>query len=202
MELRYQMTDILPLLPIPQPPNGKSAYNIPCPLCDRAGSREKHLNINLKRNVYRCPKCGQFQGGVFDLYAYYMGIPREKVLEDLTARLQRDISYPAGKAATRKKLQPPPMKPQASLAPLEERDRVYRALLNRLTLAPDHRENLLSRGLTDEAIERLGYKSTPVVGFHALAQSLLDEGIRCLASLDFIGTRMGDGQWLCGVGGF
>ena len=136
MELRYQMTDILPLLPIPQPPNGKSAYNIPCPLCDRAGSREKHLNINLKRNVYRCPKCGQFQGGVFDLYAYYMGIPREKVLEDLTARLQRDISYPAGKAATRKKLQPPPMKPQASLAPLEERDRVYRALLNRLTLAP------------------------------------------------------------------
>ena len=30
MELRYQMTDILPLLPIPQPPNGKSAYNIPC----------------------------------------------------------------------------------------------------------------------------------------------------------------------------
>ena len=115
MELRYQMTDILPLLPIPQPPNGKSAYNIPCPLCDRAGSREKHLNINLKRNVYRCPKCGQFQGGVFDLYAYYMGIPREKVLEDLTARLQRDISYPAGKAATRKKLQPPPMKPQASL---------------------------------------------------------------------------------------
>ena len=27
MELRYQMTDILPLLPIPQPPYGKSAYS-------------------------------------------------------------------------------------------------------------------------------------------------------------------------------
>ena len=53
MELRYQMTDILPLLPIPQPPHGRSAYNIPCPLCDRPGTREKHLNINLKRNVYR-----------------------------------------------------------------------------------------------------------------------------------------------------
>lgn len=96
MELRYQMTDILPLLPIPQPPNGKSAYNIPCPLCDRAGSREKHLNINLKRNVYRCPKCGQFQGGVFDLYAYYMGIPREKVLEDLTAIVIRQALAGAG----------------------------------------------------------------------------------------------------------
>ena len=127
----------------PQPPHGRSAYNIPCPLCDRPGTREKHLNINLKRNVYRCPKCGQFQGGVFDLYAYYMGIPRDKVLEDITARLHGGSPIPSGSGGSRKKLQPPLMKPQASLAPLEERDRVYRALLSRLTLAPDHRENLL-----------------------------------------------------------
>ena len=103
MELRYQMTDILPLLPIPQPPHGRSAYNIPCPLCDRPGTREKHLNINLKRNVYRCPKCGQFQGGVFDLYAYYMGIPRDKVLEDITARLHGGSPIPSGSGGSRKK---------------------------------------------------------------------------------------------------
>ena len=107
MELRYQMTDILPLLPIPQPPHGRSAYNIPCPLCDRPGTREKHLNINLKRNVYRCPKCGQFQGGVFDLYAYYMGIPRDKVLEDITADcMEVRLSLP-GVAAPEKKCKPP-----------------------------------------------------------------------------------------------
>lgn len=29
MELRFQMNDILPLLPIPQPPTGRSSYNIP-----------------------------------------------------------------------------------------------------------------------------------------------------------------------------
>lgn len=29
MELRYQMNDILPLLPIPQPPMDRSSYNIP-----------------------------------------------------------------------------------------------------------------------------------------------------------------------------
>lgn len=50
MELRYQMTDILPLLPIPQPPHGRSAYNIPCPLCDRPGTREKHLNMDYLKN--------------------------------------------------------------------------------------------------------------------------------------------------------
>ena len=44
---------------------GRSSYNIPCPVCDHAGSRKRHLNINLKRNVFRCPKCGQFEGGVF-----------------------------------------------------------------------------------------------------------------------------------------
>ena len=138
--------------------------------------------------MYRCPKCGQFQGGVFDLYAYYMGIPRDKVLEDITARLHGGSPIPSGSGGSRKKLQPPLMKPQASLAPLEERDRVYRALLSRLTLASDHRENLLRRGLTDEAIERLGYKSTPVVGFHALAQSLLDEGytLRARVSTSYI----------------
>ena len=84
-----------------------------------------------------------------------------------------------------------------SLAPLEERDRVYRALLNRLTLAPDHRESLLRRGLTDEAIERLGYKSTPVVGFHALAQSLLDEGYTLFGVPGFY--RDEDGRWTMAV---
>lgn len=49
MELRFQMNDILPLLPIPQPPIGRSSYNIPCPVCDHAGSRKRHLNINLKK---------------------------------------------------------------------------------------------------------------------------------------------------------
>ena len=84
------------------------------------------------------------------------------------------------------------MKPQASLAPLEERDRVYRALLSRLTLAPDHRENLLRRGLTDEAIERLGYKSTPVVGW--------TRATRCSVSLGSTGTKMGGGRWPYGEG--
>lgn len=73
----------------------------------------------------------------------------------------------------------------------------YRALLKRLTLAPDHRENLLRRGLTDEAIDRLGYKTTPVVGFHALAQSLLDEGYTLFGVPGFY--RDEDGRWTMAV---
>ena len=51
--------------------------------------------------------------------------------------------------------------------------------------------------LTDEAIERLGYKSTPVVGFHALAQSLLDEGYTLFGVPGFYRDK--DGRWTMAV---
>lgn len=157
MELRFQMNDILPLLPVPRPPMGRSSYNIPCPICNHAGSRKRHLNINLKRNEVRCPKCGQFEGGVFDLYAYYTDVLRGKVREDLIDRLDGKGSRYAGKAAGPKSACSKPKEiPQAAVASIEIRDHVYRVLLSKLTLASEHRENLLGRGLTGEGIDRLG----------------------------------------------
>lgn len=198
MELRYQMTDILPLLPIPQPPMGKSAYNISCPICDHPGSRKRHLNINLKRNVFRCPKCGQFEGGVFDLYAYYSGVPRDKVCQDLADRLGGRESRYAGKGGSAKKARPRPKEiPQASVASIEVRDRTYRALLSKLTLASDHRDNLRGRGLTDAEIDRLEYRTTPLVGFHALAKALVDEGYDLFGVPGFY--RDENGRWTMAI---
>ena len=200
MELRYQMNDILPLLPIPQPPMDRSSYNIPCPVCDHVGSRKRHLNINLKRNVFRCPKCGQFEGGVFDLYAYYTGVPRDKVHQDLTERLGGKESSYSGKARGRKRVQPrsgPAEIPQAPLVNIETRDRVYRALLSKLTLASDHRDNLRGRGLTNQEIDRLGYRTTPLVGFHALAKELIMEGHELFGVPGFY--RDGDGRWTMAI---
>lgn len=199
MELRFQMNDILPLLPIPQPPMGRSSYNIPCPICDHPGSRKRHLNINLKRNVYRCPKCGQFEGGVFDLYAYYTGVPRDKVRQDLMDRLGGKEGNYSG-STSRKKVQsrPRPVEvPQAPLVGIETRDRVYRALLNKLTLASDHRDNLRGRGLTNEEIDRLGYRTTPMVGFHVLAKELIAEGNELFGVPGFY--RDEDGRWTMAI---
>ena len=83
MEL-FHMVDVIPLLGLPTPPAGKSSYNLPCPCCDDK-PKGRHLNINLRKDVFRCPRCG-FSGGVLDLYAFYAKIPREKVLEELLAR--------------------------------------------------------------------------------------------------------------------
>ena len=81
---RFHMVDIIPMLGLPIPPAGKSSYNIPCPCCDDK-PKGKHLNINLRKDVFRCPRCG-FAGGVLDLYAHYARIPRENALKELLSR--------------------------------------------------------------------------------------------------------------------
>lgn len=178
MEPIYQMNDIIPLLPIPQPPYDKTSYNIPCPICDAPGSRSRHLNINLKKNVFCCPKCGTFSGGVFDLYAYYECVPRRDVLKLLRARLgERGNHVFAGTGEKRKKPLPkPPEIPQAALADIEVRHHVYNILLERLPLAEDHRENLLRRGLSDDAIRRFQYRTAPTADLQMLAQDLIQAG--------------------------
>lgn len=194
MELRYQMKDILPLLPIPQPPVGRSAYNIPCPICDHPGGRNRHLNINLKRNVFRCPKCGQFEGGVFDLYAYFANVPRNQVQKALIGRLGSDNGSCGPNRQRMQGLQPAVLQiQQAALADIETRDQTYRALLRRLDLAEDHRANLLSRGLSEQEIQQLGYKTAPTTALRALAEDLMREGCSLFGVPGFY--RDDDGYW-------
>lgn len=147
----FHMRDIIPLLGLPTPPAGKSNYNIPCPCCDDK-PKGKHLNINLRKDVFRCPRCG-FSGGVLDLYAYFTHVPREQALKKLLAGTKASGYIPNPQ---------PPEVDESPLTGIEERHATYSALLKGLTLASDHRQNLLSRGLTEEEILRLGYKTTPV----------------------------------------
>ena len=44
------------------------------------------MNINLKKDVFRCPKCG-VSGGVLDLYALFSGVARDKAYRALADRL-------------------------------------------------------------------------------------------------------------------
>ena len=161
------MQDVICLLGLPAPPAGKSSYYIPCPCCDDK-PKSRHLNINLQKNVFRCPRCG-FSGGVLDLYAVFAGVPRGEAYKALAGK--RTFRAPAPRVEK---------KPQAEENPLldvDARHATYQALLSRLSLATDHRENLLSRGLSPEEIHRLGYKTTPVLGFSSLAKRLREKGL-------------------------
>lgn len=178
----FHMSDVIPLLGLPTPPAGKTSYYIPCPCCDDK-PKSRHLNVNLRKDVFRCPRCG-FSGGVFDLYAYYARIPREQVLSALRDRL----SVPA----VRQAFHHSPLVEENPLTDVDARHATYTALLARLTLASDHRENLLHRGLSQEDISRLGYKTTPLVGHGSLVKRLLEEG-RYLAGVP--GFYKEDGRW-------
>ena len=79
------------------------------------------------------------------------------------------------------------------LTDIDARHETYAALLGKLSLASDHRENLLSRGLTDELIRDYGYKTMPVVGFSALAKQLQSEGYYLGGVPGFYHTK--EGAW-------
>ena len=189
----FSMLDIVGILGLPFPKHGESSYYIQCPCCDDTRDpRSKHLNINLKKNVYRCPRCG-FNGGMFDLYAHYAHIPRKEVYNALRKRIGN-----IGSSDDDHKKVPPtvPEQPEETECPIidvESRHATYSALLSKLTLAKDHRENLLNRGLTDQELDKLGYKTTPVAGMSMIAKQLRQEGYYLAGVPGFF--RKEDGNW-------
>ena len=191
--MRFRMVDIIPLLGLPSPPQGRNSYYITCPCCD--SGRSKHLNINLSRDVYRCPRCG-FAGGLLDMYAYYTGIDRSQVYNELKSRLFSDDEYIARQKSSnwKKRSSQPQETTDCPITDIDTRNATYCALLEKLTLASDHRENLQARGLNDESITRNGYRTTPVVGTKALAKQLLADGLY-LAGVPGFYRDKGDKQW-------
>ena len=57
------------------------------------------------------------------------------------------------------------------------RNATYRSLLNKLSLASDHRNNLLARGLSEQVIKDKYYRTTPVFGWQNIARKIHDEGL-------------------------
>ncbi len=166
----FHMQDVISLLGIEQPKNGRSSYYVQCPCCDDS-PRHKHLNINLKKEVFRCPRCG-ISGGIFDLYSLYTNVPRDKVRKALVEKLgvpEQNNNRPNRNIPVKEETECPIMD-------IETRHATYSALLSKLTISADHRENLLNRGLTDRDIDSLGYKTTPVVGMTTIARQLRMEG--------------------------
>ena len=168
------MLDIIPLLPIKQAPADKSSYNIPCPCCDKQNIQYGHLNINLIKNVFCCPRCN-FSGGVLDLYSYYANISRDKAMKSIAEKLH--ISENNQERKIKNIENKIPEIKEYPLADVDMRDATYRALLNKLSLASDHKENLLKRGLSEQAIIEKCYRTTPVVGWQIIARQLQDDGL-------------------------
>ena len=183
----YHMTDIIPLLGLPDPRHaGARHYNVPCPACDSAG--KKHMNINLQKDVFRCVVC-DFHGGVLDLYAYYKRIPRKDANNALTQEMGSRAYY-------RERSEPVPREFTASselaATDIKFRHQTYAALLNKLSLAEDHNDNLLGRGLSKDTIVKHEYRTTPVMGHRIIARQLQEAGFSLRGVPGFYKNKKGE----------
>lgn len=90
---------------------------------------------------------------------------------------------------------PKPIK-NSDVAPIEVRDKTYRALLSILTLSKAHQTAFRKRGLSDKQIAEMGIRSIPVCGVTSIPQMLLAKGC-VLKGVSLFGMK--NGKWHLGL---
>ena len=143
-----------------------------CPFCgDSKNPKHGHLYLNISKGLYHCVRCGE-GGDVVDLYTKLTGLSRKDAYNELlNSSATEAISYEAVEEML-------PKIKHNSIAPIEIRDKVYRAFLDKLVLEPHHRKNLLKRGLSWEETSKNLYKSLPdnLNKSETICRKLLNEG--------------------------
>ena len=154
--------------------SSRRTANIPCPICGKG--REKKLNINFEKDVFRCNKC-ELSGGPLTFWAVYRSLPMPVTKEDARVVSKDYFSY----VRDERKSDSPNILPafkriDQDIARIDVRNRTYRGLLSLLSLSEPHKENLLKRGLSTDAIEQNEYRSYPRAGLSDIASLLLESG--------------------------
>ena len=142
-----------------------------CPFC---GDKRGKMNLNFEKNVYRCNYCGEY-GGMLEMYARFYKISTSDAYREVCEALNtgnRPQGYDDRKAA--------PKQSSVKTSQLADIDVIHQTLsllFDMLALFDKHRVKLLSRGLTDTQIKKLGYKSTPLYfQCESLTERLINQG--------------------------
>lgn len=126
---------------------------------------------NRIKNVYHCYNCGA-EGNMLTLYCELMGITGPDCYKIAYREIRGRLAcggYSSNQAYNIRK----PSVVEADPADSIKRNQVYSELLKLLQLTEQHRLLLRERGLSEEAIERFRFYSTPIYGTEALARKLL-----------------------------
>lgn len=211
----FGIMDVVELLHLHIRRRQANSVYVDCPFCnDRRGK----MNVNFVKNVWRCNYCEE-HGGMLALYARMNNTTNSDAYREICDILQTDP--PWGYEAEKKQADgagasirepqaagPLPVSPgQAGAQELEEvpqsqraSDReihqTYSLLFEMLSLTDQHRRHLRSpkRGLTDEQIDLLGYKSTPPAFLcRPLTERLLAKGCTVQGVPGFY--QLEDGNW-------
>ena len=166
-----------------------SAYT-DCLFC---GDRRGKMNVNFVKNVWRCNYCGE-HGGMLNLYARVNNTTNSEAYREICDALQAgDTSWGYGGAESADAYAGVPAREphagrqpdmgitQAERASPQEIHQTYSLMLGMLSLNSAHRAHLRSekRGLADEQIDSLGFKSTPPYFLcRSLTERLIKQGCR------------------------
>lgn len=120
-----------------------------CPFC---GEQKGKLNINLKKNVFKCNRCGE-SGGMLALYGRVYGIDNQTACKEIKDALGQNEQAPAYKV-TKKTIMPimeleEPEIENSPPAPDDVKNKTYTMMFSMLILSDTHKQNLLNRGFTE-----------------------------------------------------
>lgn len=122
-----------------------------------------------------CPGVGRNNGIILTLYMLFTGTAsRSEAANRIKEHLGRDNI--AEHVKTHRRGKEEAETPKSPLADIEVRHRAYTTMLDMLTLAPKHFDDLIGRGLDEKQITHLGYKSVPVMGKYSVAKKLIAQG--------------------------
>lgn len=185
----FGIMDVVDLLHLRIRRPSPTGVYVDCPICnDKRGK----MHINRHNDTWRCNYCDE-SGGMLSLYAKLHNMSTSEAYREIRDAMLNGVGLSdyAVKYPDKPKIEPVEDTP---LADITVRHNTYTALLSMLTLSKEHREHLQTvRGLTDEQIEELGYKSTPPFYMcRSLANRLLQNGCQ----LEGVpGFYQKDGQW-------
>lgn len=183
----YQWTiqDVFRLLAISYPEHRKEV-EVTCPFC---GS--KHFSMNMYKGIGHCWKCGKGADSA-SFYATVKGMSLRDARKDIEENLNITNDWKTEKIPPRIVYKEPESTP---LAPIEVRDKTYRAFLEELVLSEKNINMLLARGFNKSTIQALNYKTFPArneVDYFALCRRLLADGNTLRGVPGFFQTKNGD----------
>lgn len=175
--LPFTIEQVVDLLRLKKRPGQEdvSNFDVTCPLC---GGKYK-MSCSREKNTWHCYRCGE-SGGTMGLYAQVVhGDPNYKVKDEIISALGQN------------KVRDIPMVRCAGIQPASDSvlDKAYSALLSlpEFQISRDHHENLINRGLREEAIRKNAYASfIPIVQLMKMFKlEEINRAENIIKSLDF-----------------
>ena len=169
----FTLRDVAELCGIPTSTTKDNEY-VTCPFC----GKKKKMNLKYSTGQYNCPACGT-GGHMLSLYAKLNGMEYAKNSEIASAIKERfgiDNSTYFAPKSTSTYSSDVKVNNDIDFESMKHKDSVFRAFLDKLSLAQMHKDKLLNRGFNLKDIDKWLFKSVPLFGYKGICERLISEG--------------------------